>query len=229
MRDRYDVIVVGARVAGSTLTALLGDAGVSVLLLDRARFPSPTVSTHFFRGAGMVGVLERLGVLDAVLALGCPPLTRELNYSDGGADAEEGPPQDPGTAGYCLSVRREPLDAVLLQRARAAETVDFMEAANVRDLLWDGDRVAGVQLADGRCARAGLVVGADGRHSLVARKVGAVVEEETPAARALYYRYVAGFTGPGGAPPDAAEFSLLGDEIAYIFPSDSGSPASRCR
>ena len=119
-------------------------------------------------------------------------------------------------------MRREPLDAVLLQRARAAETVDFMEAANVRDLLWDGDRVAGVQLADGRCARAGLVVGADGRHSLVARKVGAVVEHETPAARALYYRYVAGFTGPGGAPPDAAEFSLLGDEIAYIFPSDSG-------
>ena len=59
MRDRYDVIVVGARVAGSTLAALLGDAGVSVLLLDRARFPSTTPSTHFFRGAGMVGVLRR--------------------------------------------------------------------------------------------------------------------------------------------------------------------------
>ena len=71
MPERYDVIVVGARVGGSALAALLGDQGVSVLLLDRAQFPSTTSSTHFFRGAGMVGVLERLGVLDAVLDLGC--------------------------------------------------------------------------------------------------------------------------------------------------------------
>ena len=46
MSDRYDVVVVGARVAGSTLAALLGKAGVSVLVLDQARFPSDTLSTH---------------------------------------------------------------------------------------------------------------------------------------------------------------------------------------
>ena len=222
MRDRYDVIVVGARVAGSTLSALLGDKGISVLLLDRARFPSTTPSTHFFRGAGLVGVLDRLGVLDAVLGLGCPPLTREFFYDDGGAEPAEGPPQDPGVAGYCLSVRREPLDSILLNRARATGTVEFAEHAKVADLLWEGDRVAGVRLADGRRAHAGLVVGADGRHSLVARKVRAALEHETPPCRALYYRYVSGFTGPDGAPPDAAEFSQLGDELAYIFPSDSG-------
>ena len=90
MRDRYDVIVVGARVGGSALTALLGDAGLSVLLVDRARFPSTTPSTHFFRGAGMVGVLERLGILDEVLELGCPPLTREFNYTDGGRSPPRG-------------------------------------------------------------------------------------------------------------------------------------------
>jgi 2-polyprenyl-6-methoxyphenol hydroxylase-like FAD-dependent oxidoreductase len=93
MRERYDVIVVGARVGGSALAALLGDQGVCVLLLDRARFPSTTSSTHFFRGAGMVGVLQRLGVLDAVLDLGCPPLMREFNYTDGGAEPAEGPPR----------------------------------------------------------------------------------------------------------------------------------------
>ena len=133
MRDRYDVIVVGARIGGSTLAALLGDAGASVLLLDRAPFPSTTTSTHFFRGAGMVGVLERLGVLDEVLELGCPPLTREFNYEDGAAKGEEGPPQDPGTVGYCLSVRREPLDLILLRRAAAS--VDFEARAKVVELL----------------------------------------------------------------------------------------------
>jgi menaquinone-9 beta-reductase len=225
MRDRYDVIVVGARVAGSTLAALLGDAGVSVLLLDRARFPSTTPSTHFFRGAGMVGVLRRLAVLDAVLALGCPPLTRQLDYEDGAPEGVEGPPQEPGDVGYCLSVRRAPLDSILLERARAAETVEVIERARVRELVWDGDRVAGVALEDGRRAHAVLVVGADGRHSLVAKQVSPGVAHAAPPLRALYYRYyryVAGFPGPGGDPPDAAEFSLLGDEIAYVFPSDAG-------
>src|SRR5450755_78400 len=65
----YDAIVVGARVAGSTLAALLGDAGHRVLLIDRASFPSPTLSTHYFRGGRAVSVLKRLGVLDEVLDL----------------------------------------------------------------------------------------------------------------------------------------------------------------
>ncbi|MET0816582.1 MAG: FAD-dependent monooxygenase [Solirubrobacteraceae bacterium] len=171
MRDRYDVIVVGARVAGSTLAALLGDAGASVLLVDRARFPSTTPSTHFFRGAGLVAVLERLGVLEQALALGSPPLTRQFDYEDGGPDAVEGPPQGPGEAGFCLSVRREPLDALLL--ARAAASAEIVEGAAVGALMRDGERVAGVTLRDGRGARAALVVGADGRHSLVAKEVGA--------------------------------------------------------
>ena len=222
MRDRHDVIVVGARVGGSAVTALLGDKGVSVLLVDRARFPSTTPSTHFFRGAGMVGVLARLGVLDAVLELGCPPLTREFNYSDGETEPAEAPPQEPGTIGFCLSVRREPLDLILLKRARVSESVDLLERTTVTDLLWDGDRVVGVRLADGRSAYAEIVIGADGRNSLVAKKVTPAVEHETPPYRALYYRYVAGFLGPDGAEPDAAEFSQLDDELAYIFPSDSG-------
>ena len=105
MRDRYDVIVVGARVAGSTLAALLGDAGASVLLVDGARFPSTTPSTHFFRGAGLVAVLERLGVLEQALALGSPPLTRQFDYEDGGPDAADGPPQG-GRRGRPAPARR---------------------------------------------------------------------------------------------------------------------------
>src|SRR6266496_2542495 len=45
----YDVIIVGARVAGSVLAALLGGQGHRVLLLEKAHFPSDTLSTHFFR------------------------------------------------------------------------------------------------------------------------------------------------------------------------------------
>jgi 2-polyprenyl-6-methoxyphenol hydroxylase-like FAD-dependent oxidoreductase len=104
-----------------------------------------------------------------------------------------GPPQEPDALGYCLSVRREPLDALLLQRAASSRSI--------ADLLWEGERVVGASIVtpDGpRHVHARIVIGADGRHSFVARAVAALAEEAAPASRALYYRYVRSFTGPEG-------------------------------
>jgi 2-polyprenyl-6-methoxyphenol hydroxylase-like FAD-dependent oxidoreductase len=115
-RESYDVVIVGGRVAGATAAAMLGDAGASVLLVERVAFPHDTVSTHFFRGAGCAAILDRLGVLDEVLALGCPPLVREFDHGFEGDGTAEAPPQDPGELGFCLSVRRAPLVDLILRR-----------------------------------------------------------------------------------------------------------------
>jgi flavin-dependent dehydrogenase len=224
-RHAYDAVVVGGRIAGSTAAALLGGFGLTVLLVERVRFPRTTISTHFFRGEGLVAVLDRLSILDEVLALGSPPLRREWSFGFGAPGPEEGPPQSPGDAGFCLSVTRGPLADLLLQRAARTPGVDLAQPAAVVRLLWEDGRVAGVRLrgADGeRDVRSRVVVGADGRHSLVAREVAPAVEHEAEALRTLYYRYVSGWRGPGGEQPDAAEFSLNGDEIAYVFPSEAG-------
>ena len=69
----FDAIVVGARCAGSPTAMLLARAGHRVLLLDRATFPSDTLSTHVIHQPG-VAALARWGLLDAVRASGCPPL-----------------------------------------------------------------------------------------------------------------------------------------------------------
>jgi flavin-dependent dehydrogenase len=223
--QQYDVAIVGARIAGATLAALLGDAGYRVLLIDRAAFPSATLSTHFFRGAHAVAVLQRLGVLDEVLALDCPPLTRQYMYSNGLPEPAVGPPQDPGTIGYALSVRRESLDHILVRRAAAVPTVEVMERTRATELLYDDGRVTGLRLSgsDGdRTVRARIVVGADGRHSFVARSVKPTAELSHPPFRAAYYCYVSNFPGPEGRPSDGPEFSMLGSEIAYVFPSDAG-------
>jgi menaquinone-9 beta-reductase len=222
----YDVAIVGARVAGSITATLLGEAGLRVLLVDAARFPSDTISTHFFRGAGLVSALRRIGVLDDVLALGAPPLVREYNYTGGSASFEIRPPQDPGDIGYGLSVRRISLDRILLERARRTPGVEVREGTPVRELLRDGSgRVSGLvlQAATGPInVAARLVVGADGRGSFVARSVGAAVERVEPATRAMYFRYMRDYAAPNGPVADGPEFSLAGDELAYAFPSDDG-------
>ncbi len=221
--EQVDVVVVGARVAGATVAALLGDAGAQVLLLDRASFPSTTLSTHFFRGGQAVSVFRRLAVLDRLLALGAPPLRCEYMYVDGAGPATVGPPQDPGDVGYSLSVRREALDEVLVRRAAACPTVELAERTRLVDLLWYDGRVVGGVLDGPRGRRvvgASVVVGADGRRSRVAKLVGADDRERHAGARTLYYRYVREFASPGKE--IGAEFSLRGDEIAYVFPSDDG-------
>lgn len=223
MTPQYDVAIVGARVAGSITAALLGDAGLRVLLIDAARFPSDTISTHFFRGAGLVGTLRRLGVLDEVLALGAPPLVCQYMYASGDAEPAIGPAQDPGDVGFGLSVRRLGLDRILVERARRTPGVEVREGTPVRELVRDETgRVTGLVLqeSDGtRAVSARMVVGADGRGSFVARSVGAAVERTEPATRAMYFRYLRGFA-PRNGEHDGPEFSFSGDELVYAFPSD---------
>ncbi len=217
-----DVAIVGARVGGSVTGALLGEAGHRVMVVDAATFPSDTISTHFFRGAGLGSVLVRLGLLDAVLGLGSPPLICQYDFNGSDPTPRIGAPQDPGDLGYCLSVRRGPLDQLLVERARTTAGVDVWEGARARSLLWDDERVSGLIVEyDGVSEeiRAQFVIGADGRSSAIARWLDAPVERRETATRAMYYRYVRGFRGPDGS-RDGPEFSLQGDELVYAFPSD---------
>jgi flavin-dependent dehydrogenase len=223
MTEQFDVAIVGARVAGSVAASLLGEAGYRVLLIDATTFPSDTISTHFFRGAGLGSILERLGLVDPVLALGSPPLT--CQYMFNGTDREPAvePPQDPGSLGFALSVRRLGLDQLLLDRARATAGVTVREGTTARSLLRDDDgRVAGIVVEGGgdqEAVTARIVVGADGRGSAIARWVEAPVLRREPASRAMYFRYLRGYTGPDGS-WNGPEFSFLHDELVYAFPSD---------
>jgi 2-polyprenyl-6-methoxyphenol hydroxylase-like FAD-dependent oxidoreductase len=63
----YDAIVVGARVAGSSTAMLLARKGYRVLLVDKATFPSDTLSTHQIQVSGGA-VLKRWGLLDKIRA-----------------------------------------------------------------------------------------------------------------------------------------------------------------
>ena len=73
MNTTYDAIVIGARCAGAPTAMLLARHGHRVLLVDRATFPSDTLSTHVIHAPG-VAALSRWGVLDQLVASGCPAI-----------------------------------------------------------------------------------------------------------------------------------------------------------
>ena len=208
-------MVVGGRIAGCLTALRLASHGASVRLIESRDFPSDTLSTHFFRGDGLVRSLDDVGVLDEVLSTGAPPLACEYFSLDGGP-LEQGPPQEPGRVGYCLSVRRLTLDAILARRT-AAIGIDVRTRTKVVDVVRRDGAVAGVIDEHGAAHPAQVVVGADGRRSTVARLVGATDEERLPPSRAMYYRYVTGWRSPDAVGP---EFLLQGAVFSYVFPSD---------
>ncbi|MBF6359194.1 FAD-dependent monooxygenase [Nocardia farcinica] len=166
--EETEVVVVGARCAGSAAATAFARAGRAVVLLDAARFPSDTLSTHLLWPAG-VAELRRLGALDRVLALGAPPLRTAFAAGAGLAVRSRFEPVD--GIDYALCVRRTGLDAALVATATAAGA-QLREGARVAELVWERGRCVGVRYAEGnglRELRAALVVGADGRRSTVAR------------------------------------------------------------
>ncbi|WP_181802132.1 NAD(P)/FAD-dependent oxidoreductase [Streptomyces shenzhenensis] len=190
----YDVIVVGARVAGAATALLLARAGRRVLLVDRARFPSDTLSTHYIHQPG-IARLARWGVLDAVRATGCPALDRTV-YQVGDVRLDGGTvPTHGQSAAY--APRRYLLDQILVDAAVAAGA-EFRDGCSVSGLVYEGDRVVGVKCRSAAGTpveeRARLVVGADGMRSAVAKAVAAPYTVHDPLMSCIYFTYWHGVT-----------------------------------
>lgn len=191
MADRFDVIVVGARCAGSPLATLLARQGLKVAVVERAAFPRDTLSTHIFQ-APAINFLKRLGVSDRVREAGARPHSKlDLRQEDFRCTFELN--QWPGDGGAFMSVRRFVLDPILLDAARDAGA-EVLTSTSVTGLVRDRGRVAGVTVLCGgqqRTLVARVVVGADGRNSTVAGLVGARKYNVTPGERFGYWSFFA--------------------------------------
>jgi flavin-dependent dehydrogenase len=192
----YDVIVVGARCAGSSLAMLLSSRGYKVLLLDRNRFPSDTISTHWIQESGLER-LRRWGLLDRIVATGPQPIGK-VTFDMGPFALSGLAPAIDGVTGP-LAPRRTILDQILVEAA-VQSGAELREGFMVEDLLREGDRIVGIKGHDSGATareRATIVVGADGVSSLVARKVDAPAYNEIPTLIAFYYSYWSGVENRG--------------------------------
>jgi 2-polyprenyl-6-methoxyphenol hydroxylase-like FAD-dependent oxidoreductase len=195
--NRYDVVVVGARCAGAPTAMLLARAGYRVLVVDRATFPSDTISTHLVHPPG-VAALRRWGLLDRVVASGCPPIhTYAVDFGPFTISGSPGTGEDP--VAYCP--RRTVLDKVLVDAAAAAGA-EVRDGFTVTDVVISDGVATGIRGhgRDGRAVTeaARVVVGADGLHSLVARAVRPDRYRDRPRLQSSYYAYYSGLPMDGG-------------------------------
>jgi menaquinone-9 beta-reductase len=190
----WDAIVVGAGPAGSTAAALLARQGLRVLLLDKSASPPPKVCGEYL-SPGCLRILESIGALKPIRDAGARALHGMLIHTAAGRSVRATYPHEgvSGAAQHGLGVPRTLLDPILLDIA-IKSGAEFAPHFQVGDLMWKGGRVTGIQgrlrgQVQGLAAR--LTIGADGRHSVVARRLGGV-ERHAWLDKIALVGYVAG-------------------------------------
>ena len=209
----YDAVIVGARCAGAPLAMLLAQSEHRVLMVDRATFPSDTMSTHFIQSPGMAR-LARWGLMDDVFATNCPPI-RLARFDVGGDEMEFEIPVHEPIPGLAAP-RRYALDKVLVDAA-VGKGAELAEGITVESLIRDGDRVVGIagRGRDGPFeARGRVVIGADGRHSVVASETEAPFSTFVEPVSAGYYSY---FRGTG---VDSTTLIFREGVVCVMFPTN---------
>lgn len=188
----YDAIIIGARVAGAPTAMLLAQKGYKVLLLDRDNFPSDTISTHIIFSKGFYR-LKKWGLIDKIIATNAP-LIRQIDIDLGPFTLSGTPPPIDGVS-EIIAPRRFFLDKILVDAAVDAG-VELRENCDVEELLTENGIVTGVRCRskNGTAVdeKARIVIGADGRNSIVARTVKAEEYNNQPKLTCWYYTYWSG-------------------------------------
>jgi 2-polyprenyl-6-methoxyphenol hydroxylase-like FAD-dependent oxidoreductase len=230
MTGSHDVIVVGARCAGAPTAMLLAQKGYRVLVVDRAQFPSDTVSTHLIHAPG-VGALRRWGLLDRVVATGCPPI--ETYSLDFGPFTITGTPRPLEGGSTAYAPRRTVLDSILVNAAADAGA-EVRERFTVNEVIIEDGTVVGIRgrTSQGQTVveRAPVVVGADGANSRVARAVHPEQYHDKPVLQWSSYTYWSGL------PVAGMEIVVRPDRGWGLFPTNDdltllvlGWPAAESR
>jgi 2-polyprenyl-6-methoxyphenol hydroxylase-like FAD-dependent oxidoreductase len=186
---RLDAVIVGARGAGAATALLLARAGARVLLVDRGVYGADTLSTHaLMRGA--ILQLHRWGVLPEIIAAGTPPVhATTFSYRELDVTVPIEPRFD---VEALYAPRRALLDRTLVDAA-AHSGAEVRHGVRIEDVIVDErGRVRGVTaIADGARLRidADMVIGADGLHSTIAKRVGAAPVIEGRHSTGVLYTY----------------------------------------
>lgn len=198
----YDVIIVGGRMAGASLAARLGKRGIRVLVVDRATFPSnPSVPSSPAIHAGAMALLDEIGIDEAAYADEHAKMRALFLDMAGIFQARFHVPQMKSGRSYVRSIDRYTFDEMLWKHLDRYPSVEKRSGFTVTNIIRQDQRISGIVGAGkGESPRemtARCVVGADGRFSFLARKVGAdVIEEASKYTSSVYFSNWQGVVEP---------------------------------
>lgn len=192
------IVIVGAGPTGATLALLLAQRGISVTLIE-----ATNGFQRVFRGEGLMPsgleALSQMGLTHFLESLPTLPLTAWEFIVEGRSLFRVEEPM--GSECPCTLIAQPPLLNRLINQAQTHPTFEFIQGTAVNDILWspwtegedapahnDKRRVSGVRLADGRTLTASLVIGADGRHSVVRQRAGLDLQTQPNPMVILWFK-----------------------------------------
>jgi 2-polyprenyl-6-methoxyphenol hydroxylase-like FAD-dependent oxidoreductase len=165
------VVIVGGGPAGAALALLLARQGVPLILIEASRHPA-----RRFRGEALMphglAALEAMGLLPLPAAIPQRPLAGWRFVFDGRELFRLAEPLEGAGRQGCWLISQPALLSSLISQLEALPNTTVLQGQPVQGLEWQGSRVAGVRLADGRRLAAQLVVAADGRSSRLREQAG---------------------------------------------------------
>jgi 2-polyprenyl-6-methoxyphenol hydroxylase-like FAD-dependent oxidoreductase len=170
------VVIIGAGPTGLTLAMLLAQRGISVKLIE--------VSRNFrriFRGEGLMPsglvAIRQMGLADVVETIPHRTIDAWEFYIEGRPIFRVDEPME-GSGPPCTLISQPAFLEAVLEKANACENFELIQGSAVQDLIWEDDRVSGVKLGDGQIISADLVIGTDGRNSIVRQKAKLVLNQD---------------------------------------------------
>jgi 2-polyprenyl-6-methoxyphenol hydroxylase-like FAD-dependent oxidoreductase len=184
--EKVDVAIIGGGPGGATLANILASRGVSTVLVERQKDFSKE-----FRGEGLMPsgneVLKQIGFnLDDVDYR----KVEEINLFYKG-ELEANPEIDFLKRGELKWVSQPQLLEKLIEKASGFDNFIFYRGYKAQDLIYNADRVDGVLIANGNhevSIRAKVVIGFDGRTSMVRRKLNFEVKEYKLQPDVLWFK-----------------------------------------
>jgi 2-polyprenyl-6-methoxyphenol hydroxylase-like FAD-dependent oxidoreductase len=212
------IVIIGAGPTGLTLAMLLAQRGITVKLIEASRS-----FRRIFRGEALMpsglAVIEQMGLSDIVSNISHRAIDAWEFYIENRPIFRVNEPMESGGQ-PCTLISQPALLEAVLERASACENFEFISGTAVKDLFWQNERVAGVKLSDGQEIAADLVIGADGRNSIVRQQAQLELVEDAQSFDILWFKLP---TSPAFQKENVFYSVLRGQNAFGVFQGSEGN------
>jgi 2-polyprenyl-6-methoxyphenol hydroxylase-like FAD-dependent oxidoreductase len=212
------IVIIGAGPTGLTLAMLLAQRGITVKLIEASRS-----FRRIFRGEALMpsglAAIEQMGLSDVVSKIPHRAIDAWEFYIENRPIFRVNEPMESGGQ-PCTLISQPALLEAVLERASACENFEFISGTAVKDLFWQNERVAGVKLSDGQEIAADLVIGADGRNSIVRQQAQLELVEDAQSFDILWFKLP---TSPAFQKENVFYSVLRGQNAFGVFQGSEGN------